>query len=198
MAADATSEREATSERAQRRDRLNRALFWLAALVLAAGVTTFLVVSFRDTTPKGPLPPDPNAAPKAEPKPVRIDPAAQKVAGRFILTAVARRNLAASWNLMHPNMRAGYTKKEWVTSDELPIVPVPWVRNLDEARFRVDYATKRMLQLDVALIPRKGSGVNRAEIFKIGLVKVGQGKNQRWVVDYWMPNWEAAVRADPR
>ena len=72
------------------------------------------------------------------------------------------------------------------------------MRNLDEARLRVEYASKRILQLDVALIPEKGSGVNRAELFKIGLVKVGNGKNARWVVDYWMPNWEAAVRVDPR
>ena len=108
----------------------NRLLPWFGAAVLAAGTVVFLVKVFGTSDEPAPV-----AAPPAErqvqlpdrrqPPRAPLDRRARVVAGKFILTAVARRNLAESWNLMHPSLRAGYTKRQWVTSEELPIVPVP-------------------------------------------------------------------------
>jgi hypothetical protein len=85
---------------------------------------------------------------------------------------------------VHPDLKAGYTLKEWKKGN-IPIVPYP-VDGMDQARFRIDYKQPSMIQLRVALIPKKGVDIDAAT-FDLGLRKVGTGENARWLVDYWMP-----------
>lgn len=177
-----------------REEILSRLLLWVGIGALSVGSIVFLVTMLSEPDPKGALPAQPSFERK-ERKVREVDPAARQVAGKFILTAVARANVASSWKIVHPTLRAGFTKREWA-SGEIPVPPFP-VRSIDEARFRVDYMQRDMVQLDVALIPKAGTGV-KAEVFKIGLVAVGTGKSRKWLVDYWMPVWQAAVRTDPR
>ena len=42
----------------------------------------------------------------------------------FVRTAVRRNDLAASWHLIHPNLKQGMTKEQWLTGD-IPVVPFP-------------------------------------------------------------------------
>lgn len=181
---------EATAE-PPRRDRLGRLLFPLGLAVLAIGIVAFLVVAFRGYD-KAPPPPLPNLNPKAVP--ARIEPAARKVAGEFILTAVARENVGKSWTLTHPKLRAGYTKAEW-TKGEIPIAPYP-VESLDEARFNLAEKYPNELLLEVALIPKEGAKIEAA-VFALGLKAVGTGKARHWLVDYWMPRWNPPVPTAP-
>jgi hypothetical protein len=172
--------------------RFSRLLFWAGALVLAAGVTFFIVkLAGRNDSSEpaanvnlnSPAALNEPTAPTKR-KPAHIDPAAREVAGKFILTAVARKHLADSWNYVSPGMRAGYTLKQWKTGN-LPIVPYP-VSGLDQARFKVNYQQPRELDMDVALIPKKNAGVD-ATTFQMVLVKRGSGAKAHWYVDYWMP-----------
>lgn len=176
--------------------RFVRLLTWAGAIVLAVGVTTFLIVVFGDDG-KAPLPLEPSgnqrvSLPKT-PEKAPLDQRARVVAGKFILTAVARKNMDESWEITHPSLRAGYTRRQWKKGD-IPVVPFP-INNLEQARFKVDQSYKNEVLLEVALIPNKNSDVE-AGVFFIGLKAVGNGQNRRWLVDYWMPRWNPGIRTD--
>ena len=173
----------------------SRLLFFAGVIALAVGSIALLVTLLDDEDPKGVIPPTPSLT-EEERRVAEVDPEARKVAGKFILTAVARRNVDQSWAITHPDLRAGYTRKEWATGN-LPIVPYP-TRAISEARFRVDALEENLIQLDVALLPRAGSGITKAGVFKIGLVAVGEGENRRWLVDYWGPSGGPPIPTPPR
>jgi hypothetical protein len=115
---------------------------------------------------------------------------ARRVAVRFIQTAVARENLEEAWTLVGPNLRGGLTRKEWLTGNN-PVVPFP-IDKLEVAPYKVDEAYETSALIEVALLPRKGSGV-RAQVFFLGLKRVGSGPRTRWVVDNWVPRASAVV-----
>ncbi len=115
---------------------------------------------------------------------------ARQVAVRFIQTAVARKNLDEAWTLVGPNLRGGLSKKRWMTGEN-PVVPYP-VDKLEVAPYKVDASYTRSALLEVALLPRKGSGV-RAQVFFLELKKLGSGPASRWVVDNWVPRAAAVV-----
>lgn len=115
---------------------------------------------------------------------------ARQVAVRFIQTAVARENLDEAWTLVGPNLRGGLSKKRWTTGEN-PVVPYP-VDKLDVAPYKVDASYTRSALLEVALLPRKGSGV-RGQVFFLELRKMGSGPASRWVVDNWVPRASAVV-----
>ena len=59
--------------------------------------------------------------------------------------------------------------------------------------FQVTESHKNELFAQVALYPRKGSGVTRPLAFNLGVQRIG-GK---WVVNYWLPEPQIKVRANP-
>ena len=80
--------------------------------------------------------------------------------------------------------------KEWLTGNN-PVVPYP-IDKLDVAPYKVDESYETSALIEVALLPREGSGV-RAQVFFLGLEKVGTGAKARWVVDNWVPRASAVV-----
>ena len=124
----------------------------------------------------------------------KIAPEVRKVAGDFILTAVARKNIAASWSLVHPDMKGGLTFQEWKSGD-IPVVPYP-VDSLDHARFSVVERFNDAMLLEVVLIPAKGV-TQPARTFQLGLRTMGTGGDRHWTVDYWMPRWTPPIPANP-
>ncbi len=134
-----------------------------------------------------------SSTPAEEPAPqvkAPLPQEARRVAVRFIQTAVARENLEEAWMLVGPTLRGGLTRKEWLTGDN-PVVPFP-IDKLEVAPYKVDESYETSALLEVALLPRKGSGV-RAQVFFLGLTKVGTGTQARWVVDNWVPRASAPV-----
>jgi hypothetical protein len=170
-----------------------RRIFWVAAFIFVAGIVAFTITYFGDspqeveqTQPAGGA----SAAPgESAGKPVPVSPDARKVAGEFILWAVdtgrSEANLAKAWNIIHPTMKeeCGCTKQEWM-SGNIPIQPYP-IAELDTASFAVDESFEKRVVLQVALLPKNGSGVE-SQIFYIGLKREGAGQG-RWLVDYWAP-----------
>src|SRR5215203_6375853 len=102
-----------------------------------------------------------------EPKAVRLKAPdkkdALKVVSRFIYTAVARKNIDRSWELAAPELRQGFTRKEWI-SGNMPVVPFP----AQSARWRLEYSDERGVGFSVALYPSPGSQ-QRAQVFLVGL-----------------------------
>lgn len=173
-----------------------RRLTWAAALLLVVGVVVFAVTFFGNTAEPLPSSPPADAAP-AEPveaagPTVPVPPEARTVAGEFILTAVARDDLEKSWELTHPDLRAGYTKEEWAAGN-IPIQYYP-AGAIDTATFAVDESTEDQVVLQVALLPTDDSEVE-GQIFFIGLKKEAVSGEERWLVDYWAPRTIVEVPA---
>ena len=174
---------------------LGRALVWLSAAVFVGGLIVFLATRTGSEGEE----PSTAARPAAQQQrptgnAATLDAAAREVAGKFILTAVARTDLAASYELVHPDLRQGFTLAQWKTG-EIPIVPYE-VDSIEQARFRVEEAYPNQLLLEVALIPKEGS-TKRAAVFQLGLKDTAKGASRHWLVDYWMPRWSPPIPAAP-
>jgi hypothetical protein len=163
---------------------LSRALPWVAGLIFVAGVVAFSTVYLFDTgeSVESQITDRETGAaivPEEQPS-VALDPEARKVAGRFILTAVTRANLAESYGITHPELRQGLSLDEWKTGN-IPVQFYP-AEAIDTATFKIDLSHPREALLQVALVPKEGANV-KPQIFFIGLKKV-KGK---WLVNYWAP-----------
>jgi hypothetical protein len=164
--------------------RRRRRLAWaLAAVAVAAGLVVVLAFGPNKDAPPSRLSTLPAQVPeKLVEAPLATD--ARRVAVRFIQTAVAREHLDEAWTLVGPNLRGGLTKAQWLTGEN-PVVPYP-VEHLEVAPYKVDASYTKSALLEVALVPRKGSGV-RAQVFFLELRKLGGADGSRWVVDNWVP-----------
>lgn len=170
--------------------RIARLAPWIAALVLVAGIVTFLLVFFRNTakpdvsTPLTPAKPSQVAAQKNVP----VERKARLVAGRFILTAVQRKHLAEAWKLAAPPIRAGVTYKQWLSGN---IAVVPWFGKLGAVPLKVDYSYPGEAQFTVILAPKPGTA-GTPDTFIMGLKKYGKD----WKVTAWVPYEPPAVRSN--
>jgi hypothetical protein len=170
--------------------RTRRRLLWggVAATALVAGALVLALGPDTDP-PTERFETAPAQAPETLVKvPLHAD--ARRVAVRFIQTAVARKNLDEAWTLVGPNLRGGLTRKRWITGEN-PVVPYP-IDELDVAPYKIDESYSTRALLEVALLPRQGSGV-RAQVFFLELRKLGAGDDARWVVDNWVPRASAVI-----
>jgi hypothetical protein len=167
--------------------RFNRWLLLLGAVVLAAGIAVTLSkviggssgTSQQEATPNGPAISDVAKAQKNIPFPA----AAWKVVQEFIGSAAGRQNLAKSYALADENVRGGFTLQQWKTGN----IPVPYFPTSQIIRYNwkhTNFAHPRDAVLNLILVPTKKSGL-RTGSFQIEVVKVGQGANAHWVVDYF-------------
>ena len=106
----------------------------------------------------------------------------RKALAQFIGTAVARKDVGSSWDIAGPSLRAGMTRKEWISGD-IPVTPYPAARHGQGAWDVVNYSYPRKVGLEVLVFPKPGSGYS-ALTADVELVK---GHDGRWLVDYWMP-----------
>ena len=173
--------------------RTQRRLLWLSALVLAAGIAGVLLVFLRDTgqklnAPISTVPVDKPTLPKRD----KLPPEARSVAGRFVLTAVQRKNLPEAWKLVGPGIRQGLTYKEWVTGN-IPVVP--YLQPISLAPIKVDFSSKDYALLEIILLPKAQKA--RSEIFSLELIRVGKGDERRWVVNSWAPRSHPTIPNNP-
>jgi hypothetical protein len=128
-----------------------------------------------------------------QPKAVKPDPTALQLARKFIQTAVERRDLDASYNIVHPDIRGRLTRKEWDTGN-IPVIDYP-AENAKTASFLVDYSYPTQMLLEVDLVAKPGSGVRPHLLFFIGLKRKADKTSGRWLVNYWQPHWRPPVPA---
>jgi hypothetical protein len=168
--------------------KFQKRFFWVAVGVLVAGLAIGIPSIFigGGKSTATPLTDAPAKDVSKVPKKVKLDPAAQKVAKEFILTAVARKDLKRAYQLAGPQIRQGQSLKEWMTGN-IAVVPYP-VEDLDFAPMKVDYSYKDEALVEIALLPKKGSKT-KSQLFAMQLNKVGK----RWVVNSWVPNSKPPV-----
>jgi hypothetical protein len=166
--------------------RVNRWLFALGALVLAAGIIAILVTKIGNnsgtTENANPTGPPISQLEKAQ-KNIRFPAGAWKVAKQFIMTAPARKNLAQSYALADANVRGGLTLEQWKTGN----IPVPYFPTSEIIRYNwknTNFAHPRDAAVNLFLVPTAKSGLQTGP-FMIEVVKVGHGANAHWLVDYF-------------
>ena len=113
----------------------------------------------------------------ARPGSVPVEPEAERVARAFVRDAVRRRDLTASYRLVTPELRRGYSLARWRTGN-IPVVPVRG-RGVQVAPLRPRLSRPGHAVLEVVLRERGGE----PEAFRIGLVRRGG----RWLVSSWGP-----------
>jgi hypothetical protein len=154
--------------------------------VLVAGVVAFAIAYFGDTADPVNIAPTGAAAPVQRPAPtVPLDSQARLVAGKFITANVTRQNLKLGWQLTHPELKDGYTYKQWL-SGNIPVQYYP-PKAIDAASFKIEESHPRLVVLDLLIFPKKGSGMN-PQAFYVGLKAVGNGKNKQWLVYTFVPH----------
>jgi hypothetical protein len=161
--------------------RFNQLLPWIAAGILAVGVIVFLVVKFGNTANTTETFSSKPAQTPHVTKQVPLERGARVAVGRFILTAVARKNLDEAWNLTTPNLRGGLTHKQWMTGN-IPVVPmgVP----IDKAAItRIISSTKNEAQINVVVLPKANKQNVKATLYVVIAKKI----NGRWLIDYALP-----------
>lgn len=165
--------------------RFQRKLYWTGGAILVAGIVAITVTTVWTGPKATPIPPvgHPVQVPKKE-KTVPFEAAARKVGERFIQTAVARQNLAESYNLIAPDLKSNFTLKRW-ESGNIPVVPYPADINRP-APVKVEYSYSNRAMLLILLEPKKGDPT-KPQLFHLGLHAFGTGANRHWLVDYWAP-----------
>lgn len=185
-------------------ERFNRAMFVLGGVVLLAGVIV-LVFSFvggSDNTSSSPqqgfhpsLPtrstPLKNADGVTVKKFEQLEPEVRTTIRTFLATAVARKNLGASWAVIAPSLKAGYTYESWKNAKALPVIPFP-IADVDQTTYYLDYAATNEILVDMGLTAKKSAHL-RPTRFRLGLVPVGKGSDKRWLVNYFMPLYTPPV-----
>lgn len=171
---------------------------WFAAAVLVAGVAAVLVAFFHDRKTMEPPPASAVSMPIERPveeKAVPLEPAATRVARQFILTAVARRNLADAYDLVGAELKQGLTRAQW-ESGTIPVVPYPVSPN-QATPTKVAYSHKSNALLEVILYPRASAQSNGVKVqpqtFYLELHARGSGKARHWVVTNWVPRGSLSI-----
>ena len=192
----------ATSEerRKQRRDRI---ALGAAGLLLVVATVVFLQ-SRTDTgpppTPAVALPQPAQQAPQGQQGLVEaqlkkggtLEPAARKVAVRFLETAVGRTSLDEAWALSTPALRSGVSLEQWRTG-ELPVPPFP-VEDLATTGFQVVESSENMVLLQVLLVPTPGTAYVPT---RYDMTLERTSKTAPWKVSYCTPYAPPGMYATP-
>lgn len=159
--------------------------------VLVVGLIVFLVTYFHGSP--GYQAPISNKPAQIAPKQVKAppDPAAFKVARKFIETAPLRKNLDVAYPLVNHAISGGMSRKVWDRGN-IAVLPYP-AGNTKTAGFRVLWSYKTQLMLDVDLVAARGTHVRPHLPFFLGLVRAGNKPNGRWLVNYWEADWAPPI-----
>lgn len=179
--------------------RRQKQLFWGSGAIFAVGVIAFVVFvvipgsanKFTDTFSNQPA--------QLAKKEVKMKPTAAEfaVARKFIETAVARKNLAASYDIVHADLKGRLTRQQWATGN-IPVVSFQ-ATNAQRAAFTTEYSYEDQGLFDIDLIAKKGTSARPELLFFVGLKreKLKDGSWGPWLVNYWEPHWRAPIPAAP-
>lgn len=169
--------------------RAQKALYWISGIVFVAGVVAIVTVyaTRGSSTPAAVNPPSNSSQVSTPPKHVAASADAKSVARRFLETAVVRKNLAESYNLVGPLLKGGITLKQWKSGNNT-VVPYP-ANNAKTTALIVKSSTPNNLLLQVALVAKPGSHT-KPQSFALQVNKI----NGRWVVNSFTPLYQAPVR----
>jgi hypothetical protein len=171
--------------------RRRRRAVWLAVVAAAAATVTVLAVFYPNTSPTrhgAPFTKEPVQHVAPNPATVKFTARDRKdvvaVAGRFIATAVYRRHVGDSYDLVVPSFHQGLSRKQWQTGN-VPVPPYPG-NAVALLRWKLDYSYRNRVGMRVAFMPKPTAKVGGI-VYAIELRNVGSSAHHHWLVSYWTP-----------
>jgi hypothetical protein len=160
-------------------------LYWVSGIVFAAGVIAIITVfaTRGSSTPAAVNPPS-NPQTIAPPKDVKASSDALQTARKFLETAVVRKNVAASYDLVGPALKTGFTRKQWASGNNT-VIPFP-AQNAKTTAFVVKYSHPKDLLLQLVLVAKPHALVDKRQLqFNMELNKI----RGRWLVNSFTPQY---------
>lgn len=164
-------------------------LYWVSGIVFAAGLIAIITVfATRGNSSPASNPqvntPSHSGGGVASNKNVKASPKALQTARKFLETAVVRKNLAESYNLVGPNLRTGFTLKQWETGNNT-VIPFP-AQNAKTTALIVKYSHPNDMLLNLVLVAKPGALVDKRQLqFNMELNKI----HGRWLVNQFTPQY---------
>jgi len=162
-------------------------LYWVSGIVFAAGVIAIITVyaTRGNSTAASSNPPASKSQVTAPaPKHVKASPEALQTARKFLETAVVRKNVGASYDLVGPALRTGFTRKQWKTGNNT-VIPFP-AQNAKTTAFVVKYSHPTDLLLQVVLVAKPHALVDKRQLqFNMEMNKI----HGRWLVNSFTPQY---------
>jgi hypothetical protein len=179
-------------------------LMWISAAVLAIGIAVFLGIFLtRGNSQAAPITSissplgssDGPAVNGTKPAPhVKPSGSALQLAHRFLVTAVARKNLASIYPFVGPMLTGGVTKKQWISGNN-PVTYYP-AKNLAHPDITVKTSTKNHLDLLVGLVSKKRSDVDKS-VKSLGFDMSLDRIHGKWMVTYFLAHYSLPHLPNP-
>jgi hypothetical protein len=103
----------------------------------------------------------------------------------FVEHAVFRRDVEQSFDLVSPDLRAGFSRARWATG-EIPVEPYP-AAAVKEIRGKLLYSYPEKISLQIRFVPKDGATVSEQN-FDLVVQQFGPAGSRRWLVSSWLPS----------
>ena len=157
---------------------------WAGGFVLLAAIVAGAIVMFPSPGKRAGEKTSPGGDVVVQGKPTSFAPRRDEVLGRarqFVSTAVARKNVASSYDLVCPEMKDGFTRERWAKGD-IPVVPFP----VFAGKWRVSYSLVDEVDLQVALYAKPKAKM-RPVVFDLTMQPCGKEEGKLWLVSSFIP-----------
>lgn len=157
---------------------------WAGAFLAVAGGVAGLVIAFPSPGHEAGEKTRPGGTLVQKDVPIAFAPQRKEIlqlAQQFVGTAVARKHVADSWELVCPSLKQGYTKETWAKGD-IPVVPFHYVAG----KWRLSYAFESEIDLQVALYENIKQH-KPAVLFDLTVQPCGKSEEGKWLVSSFIP-----------
>ena len=157
---------------------------WAGGFFLLAAVVAGAIVAFPSPGKRAGEKTSPGGDVVVPGKPAAFAPRQGEVLQRarlFVATAVARKNVATSFDLVCPDMKSGFTRERWAKGN-IPVVPFP----VYSGKWRLSYSLADEVDLQVALYAKPKANM-RPVVFDLTMQPCGTEKGKRWLVSSFIP-----------
>jgi hypothetical protein len=175
---------------------------WISGAVLLIGIAIFLGVFLTRGTAKPAAGVSSISSPATDTNPyqngtktlphVKPSASALQVVHRFLVTAVARKDLASAYDLVGPMLKAGVTRAQWIKGNN-PVTYYP-AKNLAHPSIMVKSSTKNHLVLEIGLVSKKHSSVAKS-VKSLGFLTNVDKIRGRWLVTYFLADYKPSTPA---
>jgi hypothetical protein len=168
---------------------VRRRLAWTGGFLLVAALVAFLVVMFPSPGKRAGENLSPGGDIVKQEKTKAFAPQAGEVldvARRFVATAVARKHVEDSWELVCPEMKQGFTRERW-SRGNIPVVPFP----VFTGKWRLSYSFAKEIDMQVALFAKPKAKI-KPVVFDLTVQPCGPKEGRRWLVSSFIPTPSAS------